>query len=32
MLTMEVETAKIELLKSAACATAPVRTGVTKKK
>lgn len=31
MLTMEVETAKIELLKSVACA-APVRTGVTKKK
>ncbi|HEV3199098.1 MAG TPA: hypothetical protein VGZ73_14395 [Bryobacteraceae bacterium] len=32
MLTMEVETAKIELLKSAVCAAAPGRTGVTKKK
>jgi len=32
MLTMDVETAKIELLKSTACAAAPVRTGVTKKK
>ena len=32
MLTMEVETAKIELLKSAACAAATARTGVTKKK
>jgi tetratricopeptide (TPR) repeat protein len=32
MLTMEADTAKIELLKSAACAAAAPRTGVTKKK
>src|ERR1039457_5549446 len=31
LLTMEVETAKIELLKSVVCVVAPVRTGVTKK-